>query len=259
MIRPVLLLATLQLAGCARERPLAPTEMTDLVRYMFQNWEDEALMGEALANLTPWLASNVPSEEAEDGYRLDPLTTEDVSTVERPDRSLEGLLGAAGGAISAFPLADHAGHMLLTDQTWSNPSQYKVYVRTVEGNTDAFLTGEGILRTSNAIETSTLGVTIPYDLEKDYRWVRSEGGDEAIIARSWTEARGCNDGGGNCLEQSYSIDLYGENGSETVRFTASWSEVTSSISLPDDTLVASLAMGIQNIFVATDEFLAEGE
>lgn len=255
--KTLILLSAVTLLGCAKERPLAPTEMTDIVRFMFQHWEDDQLMGEALANLEPWLDDNVPSEEAKKGYRLDPLTSEDVSTVKRPKRALSGLLGASGGAMSSFPLGDQAEHIVLPNQEWSNPSQYKRYERTVKGNTQAFLKGEGVVRTVNDVETSSFGVTIPYELLKDYRWVHSEEGDEAIVARSWIEDQACNSGGGNCLEQSFSIDVFARRGQETVRFTATWSEVTSSIKLPDDTLIAGLANGIQNVFRSTEEFLEE--
>lgn len=263
MTRPTLhgpaLIALLALtaAGCAKERPLAPTEMTDIVRYMFQHWEDEAHMEEAFANLLVWLDDHVPSDEATEGFRLDPLTREDVSTIERPDRSLDGLLGAAGGADSAYALQAHAEHMVLADQIFSNPKQYKRYDRELLTDKAAFLRGEGVLRTTNEIETSSFGITIPYTLLKDYRWVESPDGDLAIIARAWMEERGCNSGGGNCVEQTYSIDHFGARGNKGVRFTATWSEVTSGINIGDDLLVKGLANGLQNVFEATDEYLAE--
>ncbi len=257
-MRPIpLLTLVLVSSACARERDPAPTEMVDIVRFMFANWEDEEPVAEAFDNLLPWLGDNAHTEEAEDGFRLEPLTTEDVASVERPQRDLALLLGAAGGALSVFPIDEHAATIVLEDQTWSNPSQYKVYVRdVVGGNEREFVGGSGLVRTSNAIETSNWGVSIPYVLFKDYRWVETESG-RGIVARSWVEDRSCNDGGGNCLEQSFSIDLWAVDGQETIRLTSTWSEVTSSIPLGEDTLIAGLALGIQNVFRATDKYLEE--
>lgn len=245
------------LTACAKEREPAPTEMVDLVRFVFQHWEEPELLPEAMDNLKVWLDANIDAEESESGFRLEPLTAADVSTVARPDRPLTELLGAAGGARSAFGLLDHAGHIVLADQTFSNPSQYKVYERRItDGNRARFVDGSDLVRTDNDIETSTLGVSIPYLLHKDYRWVVGES-SEAILARSWIEDRSCNDGGGSCLEQSFSIDLWMGAPQGCLRWTASWSEITSPVQLGDDTLIASLALGLQNVFRATEEFLQE--
>ena len=257
-MRPLpLLVVVLAATACAKKREPAPTEMVDIMRFMFASWEDEESMAEAMDNLMPWLADNAETDEAEKGFRLDPLIASDVESVERPDSPLANLLGAAGGARSPFKIGKHAKAMVLEDQTWSNPSQYKVYVRSVVGGDQAeFTGGAGLVRTSNDIETSSFGVQIPYNLLKDYRWVEGEE-SRGIVARSWIEERACNDGGGNCLEQSFSIDLWAEDGSGTYRLTSSWSEVTSGIPLGDDLLIAGLALGIQSVFESSDEWFAE--
>lgn len=252
-----LLLLALGAVACAKERPLAPTEMTDIVRYMFANWEDEPSLEAAVDNLDPWLTENAATDEADEGYRLDPLAEADVDSVERPDANLGDLLGAAGGAVSAFGIDAQAGHIVAADQVWANPSQYKRYDRSfAEGTPSGFKQGTTLLRTVNQVETSTLGVSIPYVLLKDYRWIEGENAT-AIVARSWIEDASCSDSGKNCLIQSFSVDVFQAAGRETLRLTATWSEVESSVNLSDDLLVASLAKGLQNVFDATDEYLAE--
>ena len=178
-----------------------------------------------------------------------------MAAVEHPDADLSLMLGAAAAAVSPYDVERQAEHIVERDQTFANPGTYEVYERTVTGDEDAFLGGEGLVRTSNDVVTSTLGVTIPYNLLKDYRWVEGET-SSGIVGRSWIEERSCNDGGGNCLAQSYSIDIFYAHGSSTDRLTASWSQVESSLPLSDDLLVASLAGGIQNVFRFTDEHLA---
>lgn len=258
---PLLLAVTVVATGCARKREPAPTELQDLVRFLFLNWEDDELIPEAIDNLGTWLDANIDTEEAQDGFQLEPLAAPDIATVEHPDRSLSGLIGACAAARSAFRIDDHATYVPLPDQTFSNPTQYKFYERSlVEGDATAFENDAATLRTLNDIETSSLGITIPYTLKKDYKWVETEQ-ERVIFARSWIEERSCNnDGdGGNCIEHSYSIDMFYEDGADaSYRLTSTWSEVQTSISLPEATLVASLAIGIRNVFYATEEFLQDG-
>ncbi|MEZ5247638.1 MAG: hypothetical protein R2707_21305 [Acidimicrobiales bacterium] len=256
-MRVLTVLTLIFAAGCAKKRDPAPTEMEDLTGYLFANWEDEEALPEGIDNLAAWLADNIDSEQAEDGWLLTPLTADLVADVDRPDRDLGDLLGAAVAAPSPFPLLDHAGHIVLDDQMFSNPKTYEHYHRKVTGDERAFLDGDGLVRTTNDIATSSLGVTIPYELLKDYRWVHSDD-SEAILARSWIEDEACNDGGGNCLVQSFSIDLFLKHRTgETWRMTATWSELTMSVPIGENLLIATLAVGMNNVFRYTDEFLAE--
>jgi hypothetical protein len=242
--------------GCAKPREPAPEDMESLCRYVFEHWEDEKSLEDAIGNLGPWLDENVDSEDAEDGWELTGLTSEDV-TVDHPDRSLEGLLGAASAARSKHSALEHAAHVPLEDQLWSNPVNYKVYVRSVDEGAEAFVEGEGMVRTTNEIETKSFGVSIPYTLYKDYRWVE---GTDSFVARSWIEERACGATGANCLELSFSVDLfYGlDQGDGSIRFTATWSETTTSLPIGDDLLIAGLAGGLQTVFSSTEEFLDEG-
>ncbi|MEZ4318971.1 MAG: hypothetical protein R3F61_15765 [Myxococcota bacterium] len=269
VIRPVsAVLVTAALAsGCARKRDPAPAEMEEIASYMLGAWDDDRSLEDALGNLVPWLEENALADDAKDGYQLTPLEPAQVEVIDRPDRELDGLLGAAVVGVSPFTITDHAATMLLVDQVYSNPRNYESYVRTVEGDPDVFLGGDGRIDTDNAITTSNFGVTIPYVLHKDYKWVHGRDLGEAIIARSWISEKGCNESGENCLQQSFSIDLWyvgnpvNPDGvdAETIRFTATWSEVTSSLDglIGDDLQIAALANGMAYVFEATDEFISE--
>jgi hypothetical protein len=253
----LVLISPLLVIGCKKEKPLAPTEMTDIVRYMFDNFEDEEALGAAIDNLDPWLQANATSEDAMDGYRLDPLTSDDTDSVATPNgTSLGDLLGAAGGNESAYGLAAQAEHIIDTDQVWAN-DKYDIYSRRFVGEVGPsdFKKREGVLRTVNDVTTTSFTVTIPYKLYKDYRWVETEGGLTGIVARSWIEEEGCNDGGNNCLRQSFSVDHFHGDGNGTLRLTATWSEVAAVIDLPDDVLIDGLADGLQNTFENTEEYL----
>ncbi|MCB9676154.1 MAG: hypothetical protein H6737_13620 [Alphaproteobacteria bacterium] len=259
VIRRLLVVAVLA-SGCARKREAAPAEMEEIASFMLRVWDDDRALEDAMVNLAPWLEENSTAEDAQDGYRLTPLSEESVSTLDRPDRDLSGLLGAAVAGVSPFTIHEHAGTALLPDQVFSNPRNYESYVRTVEGDEALFLDCEGQVDTTNDITTSNFGVTIPYVLRKDYKWVHARDLGEAIIARSWIPEKGCNESGENCLQQSFSIDLwYAAVPDETIRFTSTWSEVTSSLDglIGEDLQIAALANGMAFVFEATDEFIAE--
>lgn len=261
MTRTLLTLTLIATIACAKKREPAPAEMEELARFMLRVWDDDASLEGAMDNLAPWLEQNMTAEDAQDGYRLGVLLEGDVEFLEHPDRPLDGLLGAAVAGISRFPIRDHALSMVLGEQVFSNPGTYDFYLRDVQGDADAFVNGEGTITTVNDIQTSTLGVTIPYILNKDYKWVRGRDSKPAIIGRSWIPEKGCNQGGENCLELSFSIDIFYENSSsETGRFTATWSEVKSPFTafLTETQLVASLANGMANVFTDVDHFLTEG-
>lgn len=253
----VVLLAAALVAGCARKREPAPAEMEELANFLLQVWEDDRSVEDGFDNLAPWLIENAASEDALDGFRLTPLSDEDVATIDHPDADLSELLGVAVAGRSPHGIGAHAQTIVLDDQVFSNPRNYDSYERTVTGDVEAFLAGEGVVRTENDVLTSNFGITIPYVLFKDYKWVRTREENEGIVARSWIAERGCNDGGGNCLEQSFSIDLWFIQEADVIRFTSTWSQVESSINIGDDLQVAALANGMVYVFEATDEFIVE--
>jgi len=262
MMRSTLLLASLASIGCARKREPAPAEMEQIASFMLSVWEDDRSLEDAMVNLAPWLEENSTAEDAQDGYRLTPLPAENVATLDHPERVFDGLLGAAVAGVSPHDIQVHAQTMVLDDQVFSNPRNYEAYLRSVSGDATLFTDAEeGRVDTVNDITTSNFGVTIPYTLNKDYKWVYARDIGPAIIARSWIPEVGCNESGENCLQLSFSIDLWYEaTPGETIRFTSTWSEVTSSLDgvIGDDLRIAALASGMANVFDATDSFISEG-
>lgn len=248
------------LVGCARKRDGAPEDVDGLSRYLFANWEDPEAMAEGMENLSVWLEAEGRSEAAADGYVLTDLVEDEVSEVEHPARDLTDMIGVAVPGVSVHPIEAHAGLLVMTDQVWNDPGSYDLYVRElVEGDPDAFVAGDGLIRTRNDIDKSgAFGVHIPYILWKDYRWVALEDGRQSIVARSWVEEEACAEGGNNCLFQSFSIDLFhAPNGDETIRMTASWNELVTSADslLTDDARIGLMVNGINDVFDNTDDFL----
>ena len=150
------------------------------------------------------------------------------------------------------------------DQTWNSPKTYIKYERTlVEGTAEEFVAPEGLIRTENDIDKSgPLGIHIPYFLHKDFKWVETDTGTPAIVARSWVETEGCSgaDGKGkNCVSLSFSIDLwYAAQEQETIRLTSTWNHLQTSVDdlLTEEFLVKTMTDGLQDVFENTDAVLS---
>lgn len=270
MLRSCALPALLLLApGCARERVPAPDDVEGLARFVFHNWEDEALVTEGMTNLAVWIDTEGRGTIAqEDGYRLTPLTADDIGPVEYEDRvGLDTLIGVAVAGESPYSIDDHAELLPLDDQAYTAPSKYERYDRSlIEGSTDAFLASGAhealeMIRTDNDIVQERVGVRVPYTLRKDYRWVTTLDGQRAIVGRTWAPQIGCSsdDGeSGNCLEMSFSVDLFLEDtDGDTLRFTSTWNMMTLIIEFGEDFQVAQMANGMLSVFSVTDRFLDE--
>lgn len=265
-----LVLPLLVLAGaCARERAPAPDDLEGLSRFLFTHWEDPDQVADGMTNLRIWLDTEGRTEIAQDdGFRLGALTAEQVGPLTYPDVvPLDELIGGAASYESPWPIEAHAQLVTEEDQRWNAARKYELYDRTItEGSAAAFLTDGAhavpeFIRTDNDIVQERLGVRIPYVLLKDYRWTETKEGHRAVIARTWAPERGCSgdDGdGANCLELSFSVDLFVEDDDGgTMRFTASWTRLSLSVNLGEDLQLATLINGIRGIFEDTDELIEE--
>jgi len=259
-MRPLLwtsLLASVTVTGgCKKEKPFAPTEMTEILTFMFENFDDPESMGAASDNLKPWLDDNADTEEIINGYQMNPLTEKVASAVDYPPNAvLSDQLGAVTGNLSSYPLDDQAIVMVQNDQSFLNTDSYIKYKRDVSGNVNQFKSGSGLIETDNDVETKVVAWTTPYNLKKDYRWVEGEE-SRSIVARSWIEEEGCNEGGALdiCLLQSFSVDVFMDDGKRTQRLTATWAEVKPDV-LSDKQLTDQLIDGVQTVFESEDAWI----
>ncbi len=259
-MRTVLTL-TLLLAGCAKERALAPKELDELAHLAVSSYEQPEL-AEYVEGIASWLADNAESEEAWEGLRLTNLTQEDVADIDYPaGTELKAHAGLANAARSRFDLYAHASLIVEPDQRWTDPKTFDRYRRTLlEGQAAAFSEGEGVARTNNnIIKSGAFGVTIPYMLRKDYRWVALSDGTDAVVARAWIEKPGCSDNGKNCVKQSWGLEVFhGYAEGRSRRLYAVWIDVRTEADafISDDGKIGLMANGNQDILEATEEELA---
>jgi len=133
----------------------------------------------------------------------------------------------AVGALSAFPVSEHALYPVLDDQHPIEPGSPEHYERTfLDGSEDCW-PGRNCdrLRTSNTLTKQNALLQMTYDLFKDYRWVDLNLPDPAtvpegepivnegeprwsIVARSWNPEVAVGDAGANAIFQSYSIEIW---------------------------------------------------
>ena len=255
--------------ACAPPRDPAPEDLEGLASYLYANWEDPISVADGMANMAVWLETEGQEEKAqEEGYMLAPLAPEVLEGITYPTRlPLEEMAGAAVTRNSIYSIDLHAAVIVEADQRWNAASKYEIYDRVLtEGSDTSFLAEDAAdvpqhIFTDNDIAQERLGIRIPYNLLKNYRWTQTESGNRAIIARSWIPSYGCSsdDGeGGNCVELSFSVDLFYENDDNTTtRMTASWNAVSLIIDMPFDFQVDQLVNGMIDVDDDTDAHIKD--
>lgn len=247
--------------GCAKAREPAPKDLDTLAHEAFRAFETPTLT-EVAAGLADWLDEEGGSEAAWEGYRLTNLTASDIASIDVPaGTDLSAHVGISTSAPSPFDVVGHATLIVEPDQTWTDPKSFDRYDREVfEGDPSAFARGSGHVRTRNDIvKSGAFGVTIPYTLRKDYRWVALPDGTSAIAARGWLEETGCSDNGKNCVLQSWGVELFhGVAPGQTHRLYIVWLEVVTEADglMSEDGKIGLIAKGNQDILESTDEELA---
>ena len=163
IVRPVLLLASLTLAfGCQPPSPEAPTEVSELSRYLYREWAnpDPEAMEAGLLNLWDFLADvDLESANVDRSWVPEVLEPEDVTDIQRPeDRELSALLAISMAGRSVWPVADHGALQMEEDQRPAEPTA-PVYIRTPRNLSDVscFPTREcGPVETDNEVRRENL-------------------------------------------------------------------------------------------------------
>jgi len=244
--------------------------MSELVRYLYREHgaEDPRVMEEGLGNLSALLDDiDFEADAVDRSWIPDLLTAEDVGDIPRPEgRDLEALLGISLAGPSQFPARDHALLQIQEDQTITEPTATH-YERTVAEPSDpaCFVSGDcEFLRTVNDARRENFLMNVDFVLFKDFRWSRVGTEEEAgvdrpraIAGRSWFAESFPGDGGNTTLWQSYSLDLWIEDGTGgSRRFQTLWSE-SDIIDVDEDIVRNILRNSIDEIYAAGDEAIEE--
>ena len=256
---------SLLLAGCTP--PIeAPTELHEVTAWLFARFEtDQAGVLEAgVSNLEQALLElDLALPAADRAVSLVPLTEEHVSGLERPDRSLDGLVSVALPFDTAFGPEEHAELVILADQAPVEPDSPDTYDREFLAPTDPSCFPDRdcrLLRTWNAITKESAVMSIPYETGRDFRWVEigeTGSGRWALLDRSWMEQEAPGAQDQTALYQVFSLSAALPTDDGAVRYAALWTE--SYVLGVDDTIIANAAAdSLEATFEAVEQHLQGG-
>ncbi len=241
----------------------APTELNELSRYLYREFEaeDPDTLAAGLDNLGAWLGElDLTVDTNERTYSLDPLQEDDVAGLTRPEgRALSDLLGLGIAHDSPYALPDHAAYVVWEDQLTMSPlSEY--HWRHFDGDGAACLPDASceVARATDELKKDSVFIKVELALEKDFRWVVLADGQQALIARAWFEESFAGESGQNQLWQNHALDVYlpSANG-HVLRWYVTWAESEFS-GADDDIKIGILRSGIEDFLDACDEAAAGG-
>ena len=260
---PLLLLVLLAVA--CKPPPEAPTELSELTAYLFREFEteDPEVLSVGMENLQVYFSGVDLTVDYKDlSYTPATLAEADIEGIVHPDRDPAQCLPVAVVTPSAFLPASHADVIILHDQTPVEPNSPNLYDRTFTDPTDpSCFPGQSctLARSLNDILKENFLMTIPYEMHKDFRWVEMTVNDEetwGILGKSWCEEVAWGTDGSNVVYQSFSIDVFWPYGDGTgARYMSLWSEPEMP-GVGDDAVQGTIRWGIQQMFEATEEYLA---
>ncbi len=250
--------------GC-KAPPEAPEELSELSRYLFREFESEewGVREAGMGNLAAYFADQDLTVAWQDlSYTIDDLAADDVADVEHPNRDLTLQMPVGMAFPSGFGPDGHASVIVMGDQTPVEPNSPNTYDRefTEPTSSDCFGDRECVLlRSMNTIVKENALMEIPYEMNKDWRWVElgePESGEWAVLGRSWCQDIALGVEGNNEINQSFSIDVFlpGEDGG--VRYMVLWSE-TVVAGIGEDVIIGTIEYGMHQMFEAHEEYLEE--
>ena len=266
LLRTLLLIAvSAPLAACKPPSPEAPTDLSDLVRYLFAEWhnEDPQPMQDGLANLDAFMRDiDMDTAAVDRSWVPEPLTVEDVSAVTWPERDLEATIPLTVAGAGPWAVTDHARLQTEADQLPAEPTAVR-YDRTVTNVDDpsCFWDGScGLIETDNDVRRDNLVMSVDFAMRKDFRWVNIGSGEDArraVVGRSWLEDSFVGDEGNTHLWMSFAVDVWMElpDGS-TQRVQSLWSE-SETIDVEEDIVRNLLRGSIDDVFDAGDAAIEE--
>jgi hypothetical protein len=260
--------------GC-KPPPPAPEGLQSSLTYLFREfYSDDAIVGAGLTGFMDWfdadgdeLLGQSADMENVGEFTLDYLTEEDVAFLPI---ETEVELTYAPGVVALSELAcdwrEVESYLVRTDQDIVF-GEFDSYERSFASSRDAYedATGSGeftsvgealmepyadgfelgelessFLFTDNQASSTEVGVTLDFRLLLNMRHgVYEVQGEptEAFMILTWMPERAESEGGGNSMEQSYSLELdIARPGGKTLRLMASWLQIEGLFDHDSDTV-----------------------
>jgi len=216
--------------GCAAP-VVAPQDLDELTSFLVENFENEtstelSVGGEQLQALL----EDVPLDGsiADRSFTVSALS--EASLGGMPAHSGFNEEAQAPVAIawkSRFDVEEHLRIVAETNQVCIESGTTKYYGRTFVTDLSEFESqASETLKTTNEVRKESILGRVWYDIEKEYRWVKLPNDEMAVISRSWAPQAYPTDNGGGSFDQTYVLEVWLPDGTETVRYSAMWSSVT---------------------------------
>lgn len=159
---------------------------------------------------------------------------------------------------STHPFAANLSTALEPNQVCIESNSTVSYTRTYATDASAFEAGTTDVARSTVELRKELSIIASgwLDLFKDFRSFDTTDGRHVLLARSWSDKIAEADGNNNKeFRQSFTAELYIEDGDKTKRMYAIWSEID--IGLPDDFMLKTVRDSLQEGFDNADLFMTD--
>ncbi len=233
-MKPALVVLVAALAACSeapQQEPPPTFEEQSLLalQHFYADDAEEQMLA---------LRAQVEEQVQEDpqGFAFRALTPDDVDMYEHDEDHVVWERTGGAGVIARMrgEMPDYVAASVEPDQSFVD-STYDIWTRAVtDGDADAFLSGDDDIDTQNHIQKTLLGVTIPYDMEKDFRWY-----GDTLTFISLVPQAGFDESGDNGIVVGFTVELWYEDDEGLVWFNASWSQIHS---LLEETLTLEQAI-----------------
>ena len=251
------LVLVMALVGC--KSPLeAPSDLEDLTRWMFIEWEDPDALAAGAGNLLDFAQAEVDFAADWEGrsYESGALGAGAAEGLVNHDRDSADTNSVVLFFSSRYPAEDHLQHIKMEDQTPVEPSSSELYNRAfIENDPGCIADGScDFMRSMNDVRRDNVLYTIDYPMRKDWRWVTIEGVGDALCARSFN----LESASGNLIDllQGYSIDIFLPDGDGSLRMQSTWQEMEMG-GLDAEDVAKTIAKGIDDQLEVHDEWLDE--
>lgn len=191
-------------------------------------------------------------------FSIEPLGEANLGgAVQPPDTNPADQTSVVTFGLSTHDFAANQSAGLEPNQVCIESDSTVSYTRTYTTDVDAFKAGTtDVARSTNAIRKELSFIASGwYDLFKDFRTFDTNDGRHVMLARAWADKIAVADGGKNEFRQSFTAELYIEDGTTTKRMYAIWPEI--SIGLGPDAMRALIRDSLDEGYVNAEAFMTD--